>query len=562
MTTHVVFPADATSWLSATRAANILARQGRNVVWAAAPFSGVAAGKSVAFSAGSFAVEGQADGLGILSAPFVAVTDLSGLNGTQVRPIRIGVYGSGGAPFNHAAAFAAMGFLTEFLFAQDIITGALADFDMLAVPGGGAKAMFGQLDPLGEDGCAAIRAFVGAGGMYLGSCAGAFDASLVGEGFVAACPQQKQLQMINAKVWNSGTTWMGLESPGVGVLHVKVAAPHHPVTLGLPAELDVTHYNGPLYILRQGTVPQASDAVGLTRVTGSAAAFTPSENFLGKALPKSDWLVSDAIKADVYNAVAGGFGSGRVVLFGSHPEFGLGLNLEDWGQPARLMANAGLWQAGFVGPRRAERVPLRMATLYMPAVWTTPADVIAQVGAVEDAAQVLLAVDATREDWFSASKAMSTFGQTASAIWLQNLQGFAATGKRIRAVLTDLQSMVQEAADGPGRVGVEQAIRFVTPANWGNDFGFEGVLQQLDRAEAMLRKAALGFGMTLPAFEHAYDHLNDSPYHLAVGSYLSAAGVFGNVLLLLQMQKDRLENAMGAAATPLGQMTSSTLHRS
>ena len=40
----------------------------------------------------------------------------------------------------------------------------------------------------------------------------------------------------------------------------------------------------------------------------------------------------------------------------------------------------------------------------------------------------------------------------------------------------------------------------------------------------------------------------ESEQHLAVGSYLSAAGVFGNVLLLLQMQKDRLENALFASA--------------
>jgi len=543
MTTHVVLPAGPESWLAATRAGNLLARQGHQVTWATSAFSGVVAGRAVDFPAGSIVIAGPSVPDGLPGVTPVLAEGLKGLTATPVRPIRIGVYGSGGAPYNHAAAFAAMGFLTEFLFAQDIFAGALADVDMLAMPGGGGRAMFGQLDPLGEDGCAAIRAFVDGGGMYLGSCAGAFDASLVGDGFVAACPQQKRLQMINAAVWNSGTIWMGLQSPGVGVLHAAVADPHHPVTCGLPAELDVTHYNGPLYVLRQGTVGGASDAVGLMRVTGTAAAFTPAENFLGDALAPPDWLVSGAVDVRAYNAVAGGFGMGRVVLFGSHPEFGLSLDLEAWDQPARLMANAGLWQAGFAGPDRAERVPARMAGIRVKAAWTSPADTAERVEAVAATARALLARDATAQDWLSATKAMSTFGESGPAIWQRNLKGFDRTARRIGAVLAQLQAMVAQVPDGPARDGVEQAIRYAAPSEWNNDFGFEGVLQQLDRAERMLLKAGAGFGAALPAFEHAYDHLDDSPYHLAVGSYLSAAGVFGNVLLLLQMQKDRLENA-------------------
>ena len=548
MTTHVVFPVDPESWLAATRAGNLLARQGYKVTWAGAAFSGVAAGKVVAFPAGSIVVEGAAVPNDLPGVVPVVVESLTLSTATPVRPIRIGVYGSGGAPYNHAAAFAAMGFLTEFLFAQDIIAGGLTGFDMLAVPGGGGRAMFGQLDPLGEVGCAAIRAFVEGGGMYLGSCAGAFDASLVEDSFVAACPQQKRLQMINAEVWNSGTVFMGLQSPGVGVLHAAVAAPQHPVTCGLPAELEVTHYNGPLYVLRQGTVAGASDAIGLTRVIGTANAFTPAENFLGEDQPRPDWLVSEAVVANAYNAVAGGFGRGRLVLFGSHPEFGLSLDLEAWDQPARLMANAGLWQAGFTGPDRAERVPARMAGIRVKAPWTTPADLVERVAAVAGAARSLSARDATGQDWLAATKAMSTFGESGSAIWERNLKGFDGVARRIGTVLAQLQAMAARAPAGPALDGVEQAIRFATPAEWNNDIGFEGVLQQLDRAERMLLKAGAGFGMMLPAFEDAYDHLDDSPFHLAVGSYLSASGVFGNVLLLLQMQKDRLENAIVASA--------------
>lgn len=548
MTRHIVFSAGPDAWLAATRAGNLLARQGIEVTWATAPFSATVGGVVTHFPAGSIvaAVPHLPEGLAGL-AP-VAAKDVTGLTGTRLRAIRIGVFGSGGAPYNHAAAFAAMGFLTEFLFAQDILAGALSDFDLLAMPGGGGRAMFGQLEPLGEDGCAAIRAFVSAGGMYLGSCAGAFDASLVGDGFVAACPQQKRLQMINAAVWNAGTAWMGLQSPGVGVLHAAVAAPQQPVMCGLPDEIDVTHYNGPLYALRQCTVAGASDAVGLMRVTGTTTDFTPAENFLGGTMEQPEWLVTQAATAQAYNAVAGSFGSGRVVLFGSHPEFGLSLDLDAWDRPARLMANAALWQAGSDGPDRGERVPPRWAGTPVAATRATADEVAARVRAVVAAAGALRARDVTSRDWIAPDKAMSTFGQTGARIWERNLAAFEATANRILRVLAEAQELAAQAPAGPARDGVEQAIRAVTPPEWNNDFGFEGVLQQIDRAERMLRRAEARFDAALPAFEHAYDHLDDSPFHLAVGSYLSAAGVFGNALLLLQMQKARLENAMTAAA--------------
>ena len=544
MTPPVALAAAPETWLAATRAANLLVRQGCRVIWSTTGFSGLSAGRQVTFPQGSFLV---VDGALPDAFPGVALVPLDTspvVAGTVLRPIRIGVYGSGGAPYNHAAAFTAMGFLTEFLFAQDILDGALADIDILAVPGGGARAMFGQLDPLGETGCAAIRDFVAAGGMYLGSCAGAFDASLVGAGFVAACPQQKQLQMINAAVWNSGTAWMGLQSPGVGVLTAAVAAADHPVTCGLPPEIDVTHYNGPLYLLRQGTVGDASDAVGLTRVTGVRPVFTPAENFLGENHPEAGWLVTKAVATQAYNAVAGGFGSGRVVLFGSHPEFGLGLDLDAWGEPSRLMANAGLWHAGSAGIAREERSPPRMAAITAARPWATAATVRTRVDRVAAEARALGARDATGKDWLGPTKAMSTFGVPAPAIWARNLASFDATARRINTALDQLQDLMDQLSQVPASDGVEQAIRFAAPAEWNNDFGYEGVLQQLDRAERMLVAAGTGFDDVLPGLAHAYDLLDRSPFHLAVGSYLSATGVFGNVLLLLQMQRDRLETAM------------------
>ena len=55
------------------------------------------------------------------------------------------------------------------------------------MPGGGYLGMAGQLAPLGAAGCRAIREYVESGGMYIGSCAGAYDAATVSARFQAEC---------------------------------------------------------------------------------------------------------------------------------------------------------------------------------------------------------------------------------------------------------------------------------------------------------------------------------------------------------------------------------------
>jgi hypothetical protein len=171
---------------------------------------------------------------------------VEGFVGLPLKPLRIAMYGGGGAPFNHARVFAELGFFVDFISPQEIRHGALSEFDVIGMPGGGGLAMKGQLDPLGEQGCQIITEFVQNGGLYLGSCAGAFDAAIVTESFLAVCPQQRQLQMVNALIWNrNDTEWIGLNSPGVGVLESRNLRPDHPVMFGLPERFRITHYNGP-----------------------------------------------------------------------------------------------------------------------------------------------------------------------------------------------------------------------------------------------------------------------------------------------------------------------------
>jgi hypothetical protein len=187
--------------------------------------------------------------------------------------------------------------------------------------------MKGQLDPSAE-GCRIITQFVQTGGMYMGSCAGAFDAALVSDSFLAVCPQQRHLQLVNAAIWNrNDTEWIGLNSPGVGVLESRNLRPDHPVMFGLPERFRITHYNGPLFEPQPGAVAHASDPIGLSAVAGFTEDFTPAEYFLhfsefDHAAAERSSLIGQAARRRSLQYRRGVQWHGRVVLFGSHPEFG------------------------------------------------------------------------------------------------------------------------------------------------------------------------------------------------------------------------------------------------
>ena len=247
----------AENWQRACRLVNFLLREGAEVRWATERFRAIGAdGSAKDLAAGSILVSGMelATELALGEAqqryavalePVASVEDFVGL---RLHAPRIALYGGGGAPFNHGRIFAELGFDVEFISPQEVRAGELDAYDIFVIPGGGGQAMIGQLAPLGDEGCLAIKRWVQAGGLYVGSCAGSFDAAIVADSFVQACPQQRHLQMVNAKVWNrSDTEWMGLASPGIGVIESRVLCPNHPVMIGLPERFPITHYNGPLF---------------------------------------------------------------------------------------------------------------------------------------------------------------------------------------------------------------------------------------------------------------------------------------------------------------------------
>jgi hypothetical protein len=436
---------------------------------------------------------------------------------------RVALYGAGGSPYNHAAILAAAGHGTTFVFAQDILDGALESFDAFVMPGGGYLAMQGQLDPLGDDGCRAIRNYVERGGMYIGSCAGSYDAVTVPARFLDLCPAQAELRLLEARVWNEGDSKFGvLQSPGIGELVSENLAPDHPVMAGMPAEFPITHYNGPLF-----TGGQA-----LARVKARGERFTPAEDFLGAT--GGPYLIDRAADARVANIVAGQCGSGRVVLFGSHPEFGSSLSLDDTTVTARMLANALAWQLAESGNvDRPHRQVVFDREIERAVVDSDRPGLDALVNKLAERCMRLR--ERTSERWLDEAAAMSMFGLSAREIWTASLER--------------IPELAAEVADNAA--GLPDAIvSFRPPSAWAVDPGVHGVYPLLAEAERQLAQAETSWRDGCPdTFEDPYDLMLESPYHLVAGSYLAAIGNVASAALLARAFVDAGDRSVALPAS-------------
>ncbi|GIH21198.1 BPL-N domain-containing protein [Rugosimonospora africana] len=420
---------------------------------------------------------------------------------------RIALYGAGGSPYHHAAILARAGHAVAFVFPADIIGGALAGFDAFVMPGGGYRAMQGQLEPLGAVGCRSIRDYVAGGGTYIGSCAGSYDAATVPARFLRVCPEQAELCLLEARVWNDGESVLGvIQSPGIGELEAVNAAPEHPVMAGMPATFRITHYNGPLFV----------GGHALARVGGPTSKFTPAEEFLQPATAPR--LIDQAVEAGVANIVAGEFGAGKVVLFGSHPEFGSSLAMDDVGIAATMLRNAVAWAGDGQRDVRAT-----LADRPVPDA-VRDADLHRLPQLVDEIAARCAALSKREEPpWLAPSAAMALFGRTGAEVWadaLRQLPAFAAA-----------------AAAGAPDLGTP-LLSYRPPADWSVDGGFHGVVPLLEQAVGLLARAEENWSGSYRA-EDPYEHLRDSQYHLVAGSYLAAVGRAASAALLTRMTPPR-----------------------
>ena len=420
-------------------------------------------------------------------------------------PGRIALYGAGGSPFHHAAVFARAGHDVEFVFPSDIRDGALAAFDAFVMPGGGYRAMFGQIEPLGTDGAAAIKRYVQDGGMYIGCCAGSYDAAKTAPSFVALCPAQPEMCLLDATVWNEeGENW-GLRSPGVGVLRARTAAADHPVMVGMPETFEIAHYNGPLF----------SGAQALARVAAPTDRFTPAERFLGPA--DGPTLVEQAAEAGIANVVAGALGEGRVVLFGSHPEFGFSLTMEDEQEPTRMLRNAIDWQLAECGAAERGEILLFTDRAQGDEADGAPARVVELVDRLCDRTAAVRA-RGLGPKWLSPAYAMSYYGRSPSEIWQASLDSIERLGAEVERRAPEVDP---------------RALTFRPPAEWQLDGGYHGVVALLEQSVELLGQAleTWDFDPGEPS-DDPYEHMSTNPYHLVAGSYLAAVGRVTAAMLL------------------------------
>jgi len=565
--------APSADWAPTVRFANRLLRGGRRVLIVAGPLPGAEAGPPpgsclIPLSPAWGAEAGEPGLAETLRAEAAAAgvelvphDSSAAVLAAPLAPVRVGLYGGGGSPFNHAAVLAACGFPLRFLTDAEIRAGELATVDVLVVPGGGLRAMHGQLEPLGDDGCRAIAEFVRRGGMYVGCCAGAYDCIVNSGAFVAGCPAQRHLQLINAGPWRAveAVEFLDLQSPGVGVVTVRNVRPDHPVMFGMPPEFAITHYNGPvLDPLTERVIDGASAATGLAEFAGWTPRFTPAEAFAGPLAGDEPTYLARAVAAGRFAIAAGELGTGRVVAFGSHPEFGLDLPLAEWSDPARLLANAILWQA--MSGRAAA-----VAWGYGAAPGPVGLPRGASAAAVERAAAEVLDRARSlrarpiepRPHWLAPEYALSVFGYPPEAIWrtsLDDMANLAGEIARLAGELRDrLETLGEVLPDGPLRDAAAQAERWILderPAAWEQDSGYQGVLGLLRTAVRMADEAVARWDAPLGPPAGPYAYAETSPYHLVAGSYLAAVGGVVGALQLMRALVSELDLARQLAAAP------------
>lgn len=84
-----------------------------------------------------------------------------------------------------------------------------------------------------------------------------------------------------------------------------------------------------------------------------------------------------------------------------------------------------------------------------------------------------------------------------------------------------------------------------------------GLLQLLQRLQRMLDQAEQRAAEMPQRPAHAYDLFDQHPFHLAVGSYLSAAGLVSAALLTVQILAARHGQALEGLQTRLWQQPQS-----
>ena len=435
----------------------------------------------------------------------------------------VGVYASGGAPWHHLALAAAHGADVRPVRAEDVAAGRLEQLDAFVVPGGGATAMAGLLAPLGVDGAQRIRAWVGAGGTYVSSCAGSVLPLALTDEADALLPSARCLRMVDVPLANPGdATLGGLASPGVGRITVRLD-PGHPFAQGLPEHIELVHYNGPLFDVAAAPAGARPFAWPLAATPD----FTPAERFLADPEPvaDADTTLAHCLARTAATGLEARVEAGRALLFGSHPEFGLGPLLLGWGEGAALLVAA---LASCRGPsHRASDVDDLGWSRHSEQPDTTPPALAERASAelLRAATRFEALIERDAGAWLAPDHAATFHGRDPRRAWSEDCRAAARVARAAAEALHALAGSLSERERG----WLDDAPRD------DQDFGAMGLSQLLARIHGMLAAAERAAAQPPQRPAHAYDLFDRHPFHLAVGSYLSAAGLTSAALLITQV---------------------------
>jgi hypothetical protein len=247
-----------------------------------------------------------------------------------------------------------------------------------------------------------------------------------------------------------------------------------------------------------------------------------------------------AVEAERFSIAAGEYGLGRVVAFGSHPEFGFDLPMVRWGQPARMFANAVLWQA-MSHVRVAQPSEMNPSRISLP-VGSALGDVAELAKALIERVEALQAksIDSV-PGWLAPAYAMSVFGLPPDEIWRQTLADIVALATEATGLAGEIAEHVSALSSGsfdptvlPTLAQIDQWLLDERPEEWGQDGGYQGVHALLRTAIRMCKQAQTNWEITLGPPDGPYGHVHDNPYHLVAGSYLAAIGNVGGAVQLLR----------------------------
>ena len=437
-----------------------------------------------------------------------------GLSGLQV-----GIYASGGAPYHHAAFAALHGAEVQLVRAEDVHAGSLDALDVFVMPGGGKAAMHGMLEPLGAEGAASIRAFVEQGGTYLSSCAGSFLPLAVSDEVNGLYPAMGALRMTDLEPANEGPPVVGgLASPGVGRIRVRLDE-HSPLTRELSGEVELVHYNGPFFV-------GDTAATAFAWPVSFTESFTPAEAFMQQTSEATTF--AGCVTRGASTGVVRPFGDGQVILFGSHPEFGLGPLQLGWGDGSTLLLNAlkevpkrSVATGGPGGPITVERgyADLTLSDLHNR--------IDAHLHRLALTFEQL--ADLPPSGWLENQNSPSFHGLNAEALWRRDMQAAGRLAGLTRVAYANVAFKLSN-----------------TEIGWlddhprpNQDVGAMGLIQLVAQAEADLLAAEQLQNQTPEPPAHAYDKLDRNPFHLTIGTYLSAGGLLAAAALVVAILNDR-----------------------